>query len=351
MTTTRRAGIKDVAALAGVSQATVSRALNADLSAMVTEETRMRVLAAAESLEYFPNPLAVGMQKGRSAIVGLVITSLADAYLASRIIDGAHRVLWDGGVLLAVMSAAGSPQREQVMFKRLYGRRVDGVIYVATSYQVPDVASRTPMVLVNAESGTAAMPCVVPDEIEGAAAAVAELVAAGHLRIGFVAPTGAQPAAGRLHGYRQALTRAGLPEDPQLIIVDDQATIRGGWRAVTRLLQRPARPTAVLCHNDRMAVGAYEAARGVGLEVPDDLSVIAFEQDGPAVAETLSPSLTTIALPHFEMGTHAATAILDLISESPPINGERGQRTLVPCNLHRRCSVARPRAAAIMTQQ
>jgi len=337
----RRAGIKDVAALAGVSPATVSRALNENLSTLVAPGTRARVQAAAESLEYSANPLAVGMQKGRSSVVALVIDSLSDAYLAGRMIDGAQRALWNRGMLLAVTSAAGGPERVDRVFKRLYERRVDGLVYAATSYRTVDVVSDLPLVLLNAEPRGSQVPFVVPDETGGADTAVTELLYAGHKRIGFVAPERTQLTSGRYCGYIRALARLGLPEDPELIIFDDAATAKGGRRTVGRLLQLAAKPTAVLCHNKEMALGAYQSAQDLGLDVPRDLSVIAFDNDDPAGAEALSPALTTVALPHFEMGSRAAHVILDVIGEPRP-TVEQEARTLVSCYLNRRNSVAEP---------
>jgi len=138
------------------------------------------------------------------------------------------------------------------------------------------------------------------------------------------------------------LARLGLPEDPELIIFDDAPTRKVGRRSVGHLLRMPMKPTAVLCHNRAMAEGAYEAARDSGLDVPKDLSVIGFDSDDPAGAEALSPSLTTVTIPHFEMGSRAAHVILDLLSETRTTAHEGGARTLVSCYLNRRSSVAEP---------
>jgi len=125
-------------------------------------------------------------------------------------------------------------------------------------------------------------------------------------------------------------------------MIDDATTPNGGRRMVEHLLHLRDRPTAVLCHNRGMALGAYQATQGSGLDVPRDLSVIAFDNDDPAAAEALSPSLTTVALPHFEMGSRAAHVILDLIGDAPRNGEENGTRTLVSCHLNRRNSVAEP---------
>ena len=343
MTVDRRAGIRDVAALAGVSQATVSRALNENLTTLVAAETRARVLAAAESLEYSANPLAVGMLKGRSNIVGLVIDQMGDAYFAGRVIDGVQSALRNRGVLLVVIGTDGDVAREQQAFDGLYARRVDGVIFATSRPRDVRIGTRLPLVLVGAELSERRVPFVVPDEARGADSAVTELLSAGHRRIGFLAPTEPnRSVAGRLCGYRQALSRFGLPHDPELVTFDpDGATVAAGLNAASRLLLLSA-PTAVFCFNDRMAAGAYQAARALGLTVPEQLSIVCFDDD-PAIAEALAPPLTTLAMPHFEMGTWAAHTILDLI-EPDPAPHENQLQARISCVLERRRSVTGPSA-------
>lgn len=340
----RRAGIKDVAALAGVSPATVSRALNENLSDLVAPETRARVLAAVASLKYSANPLAVAMQKGRSLVVAMVVDGLSDPYPVGRMIDGAQRAFWNRDILLAVTSAAVGSDRMQRVFDRLYQRRVDGAIYATTSRSRIDIDIDVglPLVLLNTEGVSMAAPCVIPDEAGGVDTAVTELLHAGHKRVGFVAAEGTDPAGEKFSGYRHALGRLGLEQDPQLVVADDAPTTRGGGRSVGRLLHLASRPTAVLCDNKAMAVGAYQAAAESGLHVPRDLSVVAFDNDDPAGAEALSPPLTTVALPHFEMGSRAAHLMLDLIEGRPTPPGEPEGRVLVPCHLNRRRSVTEP---------
>ena len=244
-------------------------------------------------------------------------------------------------MLLAVSSAAGGPERVD---RYSSGCTSGGwtTIYAATFHRIVDIASDMPMVLVNAEPMTADVPFVVPDEAGGADTAVTELLYAGHKRIGFISPEGTQAGDSRYCGYHRALSRLGLPMDPELIIFDDAPTVKGGRRSVDRLLRLPVKPTAVLCYNKSMAVGAYQAAVDSGLVVPRDMSVIGFDSDDPAGAEALSPSLTTVTIPHFEMGSRAAHVILDLLSETGTTAHESGARTLVSCYLNRRSSVAEP---------
>lgn len=335
----KRVGIKDVAALAGVSPATVSRALSDHLSDTVASGTRERVFAAAESLDYSANRMAIAIQRGRTSLVGMVVDDLADAYIAGRMIDGAQRALWNRDVLLTVTSAAGGPKRVQRVLKKLYEQPVDGVIFAATVHQVVDVAGKCPVVLLNSEPRSGGTPCVIADDMLGADTAVTELLYAGHKRIGFVGPDDPMISHRKFSGYQRALNRVGLPLNPDLVVVDDAPTNRGGQRNVARLLRGLVRPTALICATKAMAIGAYQAAADHDRQVPRDLSIIAFDSDDPAGPDSVSPPLTTVAVPHFEMGSHAAQIITRLM-DGPSCDPD--ERTLVPYYLNRRFSVAEP---------
>jgi LacI family transcriptional regulator len=220
---------------------------------------------------------------------------------------------------------------------------VDGVIYAATSFRIVSLESNVPLVLLNAVSAAGGVRCVFSDDVGGAENAVSQLVAAGHRRIGFIGPAGEQPTvANRLCGFRQALAGAGVPADPEWIALAGEGTAQGGRRAVQRLLQLTTRPSAIICHDDHMAIGAYQAANDLDLDVPLDLSIIGFDDDDPTVAEALSPALTTITLPHLEMGSRAGQAILGQLGQfAMDVEGE-GPSTSVPCVLNIRASVTGP---------
>jgi LacI family transcriptional regulator len=181
---------------------------------------------------------------------------------------------------------------------------------------------------------------VVPDEVAGARAAVRELLDHGHRRIALAHNREAVPAAEeRLRGYRGTLAASGIAFDPALVAPDDSTT-EGGRRALARLLDLPERPTAVFCFNDRMAMGAYEVAAARGLRIPEDLSIVGFD-DQPEIAAALLPGLTTVALPHHEMGTWAVEALL---GRPPPASGDAAVERRMPCPLIRRQSVGPPQA-------
>jgi LacI family transcriptional regulator len=193
-----------------------------------------------------------------------------------------------------------------------------------------------PSVLLDARSTHQTLSSVAPDEQGGAQAAVGHLAELGHRRIGFLQSSGRVPAAGeRLAGYRAALAAHGLDYDPALVVraLDEH---EGGLAAATELLARPDRPTALFCFNDRMAAGAVLAARRLGLSVPDDLSLVGFDNE-QIVALLVDPPLTTVQLPHYDMGRWAMEHLLELIGD-PTVRAEHYR---MPCPLVVRSSAAR----------
>jgi LacI family transcriptional regulator len=197
-----------------------------------------------------------------------------------------------------------------------------------------------PLVLLDARTDDDAFPAVVPDEVEGARTAVAELLGHGHTCVGFVTNVDDIPAThGRLEGYRAALGNAGIAFDAALVIAEESEA-SGGYRAARRLLEGRQPPTGLFCFNDRMAMGAYRAAVELGLRIPADVSVVGFDNH-EYIAEGLYPGLTTIALPHYEMGAWAVDRLLGLLDD--PGDVAPAPPKLMPCPLVRRDSVAPPR--------
>lgn len=335
----RRIGIKDVAAAAGVSTTTVSHILNEVEGKRINPETRQRVLDTARQLGYAPNGLARGLRLKRSNTIGFVSDQIATTPYAGRIILGAQDEAAKAGVLLLMLNTGGNPELERKEIDLLLQRQVDGVLYASMYHRVVEVPQRlraVPTVLLDARSDDPGVPSVVPDEVLGGETAVRELVRHGHRRIGFITNVDDIPATrGRLEGYRRALAEADIAEDPRLV-VSETSDAAGGYRAALRLLQAEPRPTALFCFNDRMAMGAYHAAAELGLRIPQDLSVVGFDNQ-ELIAEGLRPKLTTVALPHYEMGAWAVETLIANI-EGHDLSGP--QHTVLPCPLVARNSVA-----------
>ena len=344
--TNRSVGIKDVAVAAGVSVTTVSHVLNDVSYARISPETRGKVKSAAEQLGYGPNRLAQALRTQRTGMLGLVSEDIATTPHAGRIILGADEAARARGYNLMIINTSGSasPESRDADVEALLERRVDGILY-ATMYhrhvQVPVNLGSVPSVLVDSVSTGGSITAVVPDEEGGARAAVGILLAAGHTRIGFLNNTDDVPATrDRLRGFRATLTEAGL--DGHAAPVESEISeVQGGYEAARRMLRREDRPTGLFCYNDRMAMGVYRAAAELGLSIPGDLSVVGFD-DQELIAANLYPGLTTVALPHYEMGAWAAGNLIDAIEGKTDLALMALHPTILDCPLVRRDSVAAP---------
>ena len=194
-----------------------------------------------------------------------------------------------------------------------------------------------PTVLLDAVTDDSAVSSVVPDEVNAAETAVEALIRAGHTRIGMINNVDDIPAThGRLDGFRNALRRHGIERDPGHL-VSGVAETAGGREAALDLLSKPGRPTALFCFSDRVAMGAYQAATALGLRIPEDVSIVGID-NLELIADALWPGLTTVALPHYEMGRWAVNRVLDDI-DHPGAPAEQAQ---LACPLIERGSVGPP---------
>jgi LacI family transcriptional regulator len=332
--------IRTVAEAAGVSIATVSLVLNNVAGARVAAETRERVHAAAKRLGYVPNEVARQLRSQRTNTLGLIGDEVTTTPFAGRMVLGAQEAASKHGWLLMLLNSGLDPELERKEIAALLQGRVDGVLY-ATMYhrvvRVPDLLRTVPTVLLDAEDAAADVPSVVPDEEDGAYRATKELLDHGHRRIAFINNSEDIPAtAGRLAGHQRALREAGLALDPHLVVAG-RPVAREGYAAALHLLNLGEVPTALFCFNDRVAMGAYQAAAALGRRIPADLSIVGFD-DQEEISEGLLPGLTTVALPHYAMGAWAVDALIARITD-PQAPSER---VLMPCPLVRRESVAPP---------
>ncbi|MFC7848559.1 LacI family DNA-binding transcriptional regulator [Arthrobacter sp. NPDC057388] len=343
-------GIKDVAVAAGVSVTTVSHVLNEVSYARVRPETRDKVRAIAEQLGYGPNRLAQALRTQRTGMLGLVSEDIATTPHAGRIILGADEAAKARGYNLMIINTSGSASLEsrQADVEALLERRVDGILY-ATMYhrnvELPANLGSVPSVLVDSVATGGNITAVIPDEEGGARAAVGALLEVGHTRVGFLNNTDDVPATRqRLRAFRATLTDAGLDGDAAPVEAA-ASEVQGGYEAARRILSRKDRadmPTALFCYNDRMAMGAYRAAAELGLTIPDDLSVVGFD-DQELIAANLHPGLTTVALPHYEMGAWATEHLIDAVEGKTDLSLMAIHPTILGCPLVARDSIAAPR--------
>jgi LacI family transcriptional regulator len=338
----RKARLKDVAMRAGVSTATASYVLNDTPGARVAVATRDRVHAAAREVGYRPNVLARGLRTRRTRMIGFVSDDVATSPYASGMIRGAQDAARQAGYMLLLVNTEHGNQAHDDAVHALLQRQVDGVVFATMYHQVIDVPGElasVPHVLLDCRPPDGTGTYVVPDERGGAEAVMAELLAPGHRRIAHISDRLNSPAAGmRLAAYRDALKQSGIRFDGSLVVAEEPDHV-GGWRAAAQLLDRRRPPTALFCFNDRMAAGAYRAAAERGLAIPEDLSVVGFD-DQPLLADALWPGLTTAAIPHRAMGEWALAALLDFVEAAA--SGESGEAMVMPCDLVRRSSVGPP---------
>jgi len=345
----KHVGIRDVARVAGVSVTTVSHVLNDSPHTRISDTTRQRVRDIASQLGYGPNRMAQGLRTQRSRMIGLISEEVATTPHAGRIILGAQAAAREAGFTLVLINSDhdASEESKRLDVAALVDSQVDGILY-ATMYHrevsLPPNLHAMPAVLIDASDRAGLVPSAVPDEYEGARAAVRALLGAGHRRIGFTNNTDDVPATRlRLAGYRDVLVEAGIEFDASLV-VSAVSEVKGGYHAATELLELADRPTGLFCYNDRMAMGAYRAAAEHGLTIPNDLSVVGFDNQ-EIIADSLYPGLTTVALPHYEMGSWAVDVLVGILNGHQEYRLIADRPTLMACPLVERQSIAPPRFA------
>lgn len=327
----------DVARLAGISQTTVSFVINNAETANIPDETRQRVMQAIAELGYRPNVLAQGLRMQRSGIFGFVTDQIAITPHAGKIFEGAQDVAWDNEKILMLVNTKSNADLEATAINLLLGRRVEGIIY-ATMYHRPTILPPSlreiPTVLLDCFVEDGQLPSVVPDEFGGGYAAVKYLLEKGHRRIGFINHLLDIPAAsGRLEGYKSALNDYGISFDPELVCYDETRQ-DNGYQCARQLLQKENRPTALFCFNDRTAMGVYDAVRNLDLKIPEDVAVVGFDNQ-EIISANLYPPLTTIELPHYQMGVWAVQKLVEILSGVEQANSLQHK---MPCPLVERAS-------------
>lgn len=336
-----RAGILDVAALAGVSPATVSRSMSG--RGKVAEQTRKRVLEAARTLSYEPSPYAASLASGRTRTVAVVVPFATRWYFAT-VVSGVTEVLADNGYDVLLYHLGSASARDRFFGRMPLAGRIDGILNLAMPLtEEHTLALRALDIPLVAVGSLLRGRCSVRiDEVAVATDAVNHLLHLGHERIAFIGGAADDPGFGfissaeRLLGYRQALTSAGLEPDPQLEAYGPYG-IDGGAIAMTRLLSQARRPTAVFAEYDELAFGALWALRKAGLNVPQDVSIVGV--DGHEMAGVMG--LTTIAQDVAHQGGLGAQMLLAQMTESPtaqPTDQVLGTRLVL------RGSTAPPRA-------
>jgi len=341
MRLTAPSGIQDVARAAGVSTATVSRALRG--LDRVSPQTRARVVAAATELRYVASPTAASLKSGKTGVIAVVVPYLTRWFFA-HLIDGAQsRLSCQGYRLLVVNIGDRGAHRARALDHNLLAKRVDGILVLSADLDPPEVAQLHSLAVPIVTVGLDLPGCdrVGIDDVDAADIAMSHLLGLGHRRIAYVGGDPAHDvhiatAVQRRKGVRRALRRAGVDAEPGLFSYGDW-TVRGGIDVGRRLLERPDPPTAVLAASDEMAIGVLCAARVAGVRVPDELSVMGIDDHELAFTH----ELTTVRQSVTEQGATAAELLLQWLNGT---QAPQRQTLVLPTELVRRASTASPPA-------
>lgn len=312
-----RATLREVALQAGVHPATASRALNEETRGLVAADTAARVLEAARLLDYRPNHLARGLKTRRSATIGVVLPDLTNP-LFPPIVRGIEDLLVAEGYVALVANTDNDDAREVRVFTEMRTRHVDGLIVATARRQHPtllDTArSGIPLVLINRVMEEHPVSSVSVDDEVGVRAALTHLVDLGHRRIAHVAgPQDLSTGHGRYRGYLAGMADAGLTADPALVTFAEAFAEEEGFRCAEELFGRRRRFSAILAGNDMLALGVLRSLRRRGLSCPEDCSLVGFN-DMPFM-DRVAPPLTTVNVPHYDVGFEAARLLLERIRD------------------------------------
>jgi LacI family transcriptional regulator len=331
----------DVARRAGVSKTAVSLVLNERPGSRLSDDLAVRVRAAAAELNYRPNAAARSLRLGKSQIVGFISDDVTITRYASAMIRGALDVADQLDHTVLIAETGSNPDRRQSAVQAILDRRPDGLVFGlmgAKEIDIPEAARSVPLVVLNG-NGSAGEPYVAPAELDAGTAIAEVLVAAGHRRIGIVGypppalldPRLSSTIRYRIDGVESVLEREGVVVAARSAGQHWEPEV--GHDLTAGIIDADRKITALICMNDRLAFGAYQAIQERGLTIPDDISVASFDDD--EIATYLRPQLTTARLPYEQMGREAMTMLLNDYGSGP-------QTHLVPMPVQRRGSVGAP---------
>jgi len=304
--------IREVARLAGVSVATVSRTLASP--ERVLPETRDKVNAAVEQAGYRPNRMAVQFRSRRTGNLVILVPVIANTFFA-RVISGAQQAAQAAGYRLLLCDTQGQEEIEKQFAELVHAHQADGVIQLRASDPFTGCAESPPLVNACEVIQGGRHPTISLDNRGAAKAMTQHLIDLGHRRIGLIkGPKSSPLTQDRVAGYEDALIGAGISHDPTLICHGD-FTLQAGFDGAGTMLELPDRPTALFCENDEMAIGALKRIKQQGLRVPEDISLVGF--DDIPFAAYCDPPLTTIAQPAETFGRKAVEMLIGLIEKNP----------------------------------
>jgi DNA-binding LacI/PurR family transcriptional regulator len=325
--------IKDIARSAGVSHPTVSRALHDD--PLVAAETAARIHRIAAELGYVPSATARSLKTNRSRVLGVIVNRISDPFY-SEVLDGIQDVLHAAGYSLFLASSNHNLDRGKAIARAMAERRVDGLIvcsmFVSTSVRMELSAFGAPLVVVHNRDTDTGGHAIYHDDRYGSRQMTRHLIDLGHKRIAFVGNArGGRETEDRLTGFSEEMHDAGLSVPPEYVVHAPTGQLTSAPQAVQPLLDSPLQPTALVCFNDMIAIGAMQRLQQAGWSVPADCSVVGF--DNISFSNFVTPPLTTFNQPKYLLGEEAAHMMLQLLTakarkestESPNIVTMRGE--------------------------
>lgn len=308
--------IKDIAKVAGVSHTTVSRALREHPA--ISDKTTHRIKQLAAELGYVPSAAARGLKTSRSQVLGVIVRRIVDPFFAE-VLQGIEDVLHAAGYSLFLAASHRDSAREQKVLQAMGERRVDGVIISSAQIRLEQLRQLNrfdiPFVLINNQAlDEPDIYSVYHDDEYGSRELVQYLLDLGHKRIAYLGNSrGGRTNAKRLAGYKNSLKKASIQINPDFITSGPHGIPEAGAQGMQRFLDLTERPTAIVCYNDLMAIGAMRAIQQAGLNVPGDISVTGF--DNIELAAYVTPALTTFNQPKYELGSKAATMMLSVLND------------------------------------
>ena len=330
----RRPTIRDVARLAGVAVSTVSYVVNG--TGQVSAETRLKVASAIDAVHYEPNLLARNLKAGRAASIGLIAPDLQNPYFAA-VAAGVQDVAQSRDLLLVLCTTQSTPRWEDYYSQVLRARRVDGLIFLSGSGMltpsIVELLHKDSVVLVDERLAGLEVPTVTATNLAGARSVAEHILSHGHRRVGIISgPPSLWTAKQRLAGYQEALAASGIDPGSAPVATGDYQQ-DSGYAGARKLLERPVsdRPTALICANDLMAVGAMLYCREAGLRIPHDISLCGF--DNIPLAALIEPALTSVDQCGRSLGRAACRLLLRLISpqedDTDPIEVDYPTRLII----------------------
>lgn len=338
--------IKDVARVAGVSDKTVSRVVNAEPN--VTPDTIEKVRLAIAELGYIPNLAARSIRSNRTNIIGIITDYISTTPYSGDIVRGVQDWAAANGRTVLLANTDGDSEREANIWRTFKAHRIDGVLYVAMYHRVVVPAAgdvSIPTVLVNSHAGDGYdYPSIEPDDYGGSYSLTEHLIALGHRRIGYIRLNPLLLGASqRLDAFLAAAQATGIGENNLVIRLGMEGPVGRETNYVYRealdILSTTDHPTALVCGNDEMALQAYLAALSLGLRIPDDVTIVGFD-DFRTVSLALKPELTTVALPYYDLGWQGA----DMLDQLVQGKGSQTERRILKCAVVTRRSSAMARA-------